>query len=215
VPSQSTTTSSTIKLSYHKSANPKSTSHCFAFGLPTVLPRSIRLLLSSRAMTKARSQNLVGAAIVFGSVTSRAFVGRHDYQHHGTFRDIELRPSRKRTLPSKEHGESSLFLPSKSIAGFYSTRILQSKQPNIDPSFEDLLQFELLSSISAVSEEDWDRCLCSESSPFMEHSWLRCLEEAGCATVDTGWMPSHVLIRMDDRVCGFVPVTFVLLEFLT
>lgn len=73
-------------------------------------------------------------------------------------------------------------------------------------SFADLFQFELLSSISAVSEEAWDRCLSPMSSPFMEHSWLRCLEEGGCATVEEGWMPSHVQIRMGDRICGFVPV---------
>jgi Peptidogalycan biosysnthesis/recognition len=159
-------------------------------------------------MTKVPCPSLIGAVIVFGSVTSRAFVCRAYLNNCNQV--IQLRTSRKRTLPSKEHTESSLFLPSKPIDETFCAGILQSKYQNIDPTFEDLLQFELLSSISAVPEEDWDRCLCPEASPFMEHSWLRCLEEAGCATVDTGWMPSHVLIRMGDRVCGFVPVRFVL-----
>jgi hypothetical protein len=162
-------------------------------------------------MTKLPCQSLLGAAIVFGSVKARALV-RNDNTHRATFQDVRLRPSRKRTLSSKEHSGSSLFLPLKPVYGFFRIGILQSQHQHIESSFEDLLQFELLSSISTVPEEDWDRCLCSESSPFLEHSWLRCLEEAGCATVDTGWMPSHVLIRMDDRVCGFVPVTIAWVE---
>ncbi|KAG7356160.1 peptidogalycan biosysnthesis/recognition protein [Nitzschia inconspicua] len=85
---------------------------------------------------------------------------------------------------------------------------LQSKSDENDSSspFPNLFKFELVSSISDISEEDWDRCLCPQSSPFMEHSWLRCLEEGGCATVAKGWMPSHVRIIMGDRICGFVPL---------
>lgn len=164
----------------------------------TSLQVRITCSILPRAMTKGPYHSLLGAAIVFGPVSSRAFVCRDDYSQHGILREVPFWPFRKRAVPFTDHSY------------IFCTGNLHSKHQNIDPSLEDLLQFELLSSISAVPEEDWNKCLCSESSPFMEHSWLRCLEEAGCTTVDTGWMPSHVLFRMGNRVCGFVPVTFVI-----
>lgn len=69
------------------------------------------------------------------------------------------------------------------------------------------IEFDLVPSICDISQEDWDSCLSLDSSPFMQHSWLRCLEESGCASAETGWMPSHVAIRSGERACGFVPVS--------
>jgi hypothetical protein len=70
------------------------------------------------------------------------------------------------------------------------------------------IEFDLVPSICDIAPEEWDSCLSRHSSPFMQHAWLRCLEESGCTTAETGWMPSHVAIRSGDVVCGYVPVSF-------
>lgn len=63
------------------------------------------------------------------------------------------------------------------------------------------IEFELHSAISEIPAEAWDNCLVSREdetlkSPFLEHAWLRCLEESGCASEETGWIPQHVSFRI-------------------
>lgn len=162
----------------------------------------------SEKMTRVSYLNVLGTVIVFGSVPSGAFV-RYECFHvvvkPNDASGLSTGQSRKRTLPFRRSDDVLL---SRERYHLSRKTPFQSKlqESESDPSFDDLLKFELLSSISTVPEEDWNRCLCSHSSPFMEHSWLRCLEEAGCATVEAGWLPSHVLIRMGNQICGFVPV---------
>lgn len=164
----------------------------------------------SETMKRVSRLRVLGISIIFlGSVPCRAFVG-----HNGNVNARENakltttgRPSRERTLASRrlERGDSMLTCRPRRRLCFLGALQSQSQDSNLS-SLEDHFQFELLSTISAVPEEDWDRCLCSHSSPFMQHSWLRCLEEGGCATVEEGWMPSHVHIRQGDCTIGFVPV---------
>jgi len=71
------------------------------------------------------------------------------------------------------------------------------------------IEFELKPSISTISPQSWNSCLddsSSSSSPFLEYSWLLCLEESGCASPTTGWIPQHVEIKLDGSVCAYVPL---------
>jgi predicted N-acyltransferase len=63
-------------------------------------------------------------------------------------------------------------------------------------------------SISSIDQNSWDQCLAPDgsSSPFLRHSWLYSLEESGCATIDKGWMPMHVRIRVDGEVSAYIPM---------
>ena len=63
------------------------------------------------------------------------------------------------------------------------------------------MEFTWHSSIGDIAARDWDSCLVSDnqqlgSSPFLEHSWLHSLEESGCASPETGWIPCHLTIRI-------------------
>ena len=67
------------------------------------------------------------------------------------------------------------------------------------------ISFHVHSAIADIPSEAWDSCLgnnvtkndCSTiRSPFLEHAWLRCLEESGCASESTGWIPQHVSIQI-------------------
>lgn len=85
------------------------------------------------------------------------------------------------------------------------------------------LEFEMVPSILDIPSEEWDACLSSAaspdggsepSSPFLEHSWLRCMEESGCASPETGWVPQHVRVvghsvqdgEQQQQTLGFVPL---------
>ena len=74
---------------------------------------------------------------------------------------------------------------------------------------ENTLEFELHSSIADISEDDWNECVaCNQtSSAFLDHSWLLCLEESGCASPKSGWVPQHISMKDDNgQTIGFVPM---------
>lgn len=43
-------------------------------------------------------------------------------------------------------------------------------------------------------------------NPFLDHAFLLALEEAGCATAETGWQPQHILIERDGTPVGLMPL---------
>lgn len=51
----------------------------------------------------------------------------------------------------------------------------------------------------------WD-ALVGEDSPFLEWTWLDCLEEAGCATPESGWLPQHLTLWEGQRLVGACPL---------
>ena len=60
-----------------------------------------------------------------------------------------------------------------------------------DPAFES--DYQLLESLSereeSVSED-------TAFNPFISHEFLSSLEETGCATGETGWLPRHLLLQI-------------------
>ncbi|WP_370673719.1 GNAT family N-acetyltransferase [Pleomorphomonas sp. PLEO] len=79
--------------------------------------------------------------------------------------------------------------------------------------------------LAAVSKADWDglanpgwetgargaiRWMSDEPpfpyNPFISHDFLLICEEAGCATAETGWLPSHLLLEDEDgHLIGAAP----------
>lgn len=60
--------------------------------------------------------------------------------------------------------------------------------------------------LSRVSQVEWDAC-SRNACPFVSHAFLSALEESGCATRKTGWLPQHLLLRdSDGRLLGAVPL---------
>jgi uncharacterized protein len=64
-----------------------------------------------------------------------------------------------------------------------------------------MYQLQLLSAISQVAPEQWNT-LVGKGSPFLEWEWLAALEDSGCATPKTGWLPQHLTLR--DRAGSLV-----------
>ena len=83
------------------------------------------------------------------------------------------------------------------------------------------IEFTWHDSIGSIPATAWDSCLPSiegsvdsirseadktteaeqehRRSPFLEHAWLRCLEDSGCASEDTGWIPRHLSMRVHSK----------------
>ncbi len=61
------------------------------------------------------------------------------------------------------------------------------------------------SQISKVDSEDWDACAGSEN-PFVSHAFLDILEQSGAASIESGWLPQHLLLEDEiGQLVGAVP----------
>ncbi len=74
------------------------------------------------------------------------------------------------------------------------------------------IELQAVSSIGAVSAEDWDACANPQDSgrpanynPFVSHRFLAALEESRCVSARTGWTPRHLVAKRGDRIVGIVP----------
>ncbi len=59
--------------------------------------------------------------------------------------------------------------------------------------------------MNEVEQADWDT-LVGDGSPFMEWDWLACLEESGCVSAETGWMPQHVVVYDEGKLIAACPM---------
>lgn len=75
------------------------------------------------------------------------------------------------------------------------------------------LEISALSSLSAISAEDWDACACPEVAdggppidPFTTHRFLLALETSGSVGTGTGWEPRYLVVRDGDAVIAVAPL---------
>jgi uncharacterized protein len=67
------------------------------------------------------------------------------------------------------------------------------------------LEVELSRDIGVVAAADWD-ALTGQDDPFIEHAFLHALEESGSVGGESGWKPTHVLVRDGGRLVGGLPL---------
>ncbi len=61
-------------------------------------------------------------------------------------------------------------------------------------------------SLADVDASDWNS-LSGAEAPFLRHEFLLALEQSGCASIETGWDASHVLLHgPDGRLHGALPL---------
>ncbi len=78
---------------------------------------------------------------------------------------------------------------------------------------EQQIEIETLSTLRAISPEDWDACACPEVAdggrpldPFTTHRFLLALEESGSVGTGTGWHPHYLVARSGGDVIGVAPL---------
>ncbi|MCO5574859.1 hypothetical protein L7F22_028652 [Adiantum nelumboides] len=95
-----------------------------------------------------------------------------------------------------------------------------SSQPHAQPVTEEMEQartstsimVSIVSSMSAIPQEDWDACAIDSSgvdllNPFLLHAFLSSLEDSGSAITEKGWSPQHLVARDESGgILGAVPL---------
>lgn len=68
------------------------------------------------------------------------------------------------------------------------------------------MKLTILNGLGAIDPAAWD-AMVGDGSPFLEWGWLASLEEAGCVTQRTGWLPQHLALFDDGgRLVGACPL---------
>ncbi len=66
-------------------------------------------------------------------------------------------------------------------------------------------RLRVLGAVRDVPREVWD-ALVGDGSPFLEWGWLSALEDSGCATRRTGWLPQHLTLWDGERLVAACPL---------
>ncbi|MFG5120407.1 GNAT family N-acetyltransferase [Methylorubrum sp. POS3] len=79
---------------------------------------------------------------------------------------------------------------------------------------EPALHVRAVPGLARFDAAEWDACATSPETlsagdetfnPFVSHAFLSALEESGCVSRRTGWLPLHVRVERDGRLVGAAP----------
>ncbi|MCJ2039807.1 GNAT family N-acetyltransferase [Methylobacterium sp. J-059] len=86
--------------------------------------------------------------------------------------------------------------------------------PHEPATSETVLKVRALAGLKEIGAAAWDACATSAETlgsgdethnPFVSHAFLSALEDSGCVSRRTGWLPLHVSVERDDTLLGVVP----------
>jgi uncharacterized protein len=67
------------------------------------------------------------------------------------------------------------------------------------------VELRVVDSLSQVEPSAWDG-LVGDQSAFLEWGWLASLEESGCASGESGWLPQHLTLWDGGELIGACPL---------
>ncbi len=67
------------------------------------------------------------------------------------------------------------------------------------------LQLEICERLADLDARAWN-ALVGDGSPFLEWEWLAALEESGCVSPATGWVPQHLTLRDGPHLIAACPL---------
>jgi predicted N-acyltransferase len=74
------------------------------------------------------------------------------------------------------------------------------------------IEVSLLSSLSQISEAEWDACACSDATPgrpadpFTTYRFLKALEDSGSVGPGTGWQPRYLTVHHGGQIVAVAPL---------
>jgi predicted N-acyltransferase len=72
------------------------------------------------------------------------------------------------------------------------------------------MKIRVMDTMSAIARQEWDACANPDPArynPFLAHDFLAALEDSGCVSRRTGWMPQHLVLEDDaDVMIGAMPL---------
>ncbi|WP_419952851.1 GNAT family N-acetyltransferase [Methylobacterium sp.] len=82
----------------------------------------------------------------------------------------------------------------------------------LDPA--PMLQVRAITGLAQIPAAQWDACATSPETlsagdethnPFVSHAFLSALEDSGCVSRKTGWLPLHVAVEREGELVGVAP----------
>jgi len=74
------------------------------------------------------------------------------------------------------------------------------------PDGSERITVRVADRIADIPAAAWDACAGSDD-PFLSHAFLSALEDAGCVSAETGWMPHHLAVEgADGTIAGVAPL---------
>ncbi len=65
------------------------------------------------------------------------------------------------------------------------------------PDGSEHISVRVAERIAAIGGVEWDACAGGDD-PFLSHAFLGALEEAGCVSAESGWLPRHLTVEGPD-----------------
>jgi predicted N-acyltransferase len=69
----------------------------------------------------------------------------------------------------------------------------------------DEITLSIVRKIADVPQRDWD-ALAGDGSPFLKWDWLDSLEQTGCVSESTGWLPHHLIAERGHQIIAACPL---------
>ena len=63
----------------------------------------------------------------------------------------------------------------------------------------DEVTIKIIRKISELSRDQWD-ALTDRTTPFAKWDWLDSLEQSGCVSEESGWLPHHVVAEQSGKL---------------
>ncbi|MDF2178257.1 GNAT family N-acetyltransferase [Aliiglaciecola sp. CAU 1673] len=67
------------------------------------------------------------------------------------------------------------------------------------------LRFQFLDSLDNIPASEWN-ALSTAGCPFLRHEFLNALEQTGCVSGQTGWLPHHLLVFSKEQLVAALPL---------
>ena len=67
------------------------------------------------------------------------------------------------------------------------------------------LTVRTVSRIGEIRRESWDR-LVNDGTPFVKWDWLDSLEQTGCVSEKSGWLPHHIIVEEAGQLTAACPM---------
>ena len=74
------------------------------------------------------------------------------------------------------------------------------------PDGAEPITVKVVERIADIPAQAWDACAGADD-PFLSHAFLNALEESGCVSADSGWLPRHIAVEDGaGRVAAVAPL---------
>lgn len=67
-------------------------------------------------------------------------------------------------------------------------------------------RLEWVSSMTQIDRSEWNALADHYETPLLDWEWLHLLEDTGCVSPETGWLPNHLVLKVEGRLAAAAPM---------